>query len=50
MVALKTVGLLYPEDYDFDIVFDTKDNRKSKHLLDKWHKEGVEVIIRNENE
>lgn len=37
---------LYPEDYDFDIVFDTKDNRKNKHLLDKGHREGVEVMIK----
>lgn len=36
---------LYPEDYDFDIVFESKDNRKNKHLLNKGHREGVEVII-----
>ena len=39
---------LYPEDYDYDVVFDTKDNRKNKKLLNKGHKEGVEVIIRKE--
>jgi DNA mismatch repair protein MutS2 len=37
---------LYPEDYDFDIVFDTKDNRKNKNLLNKRHVDGVEVIIK----
>ncbi len=37
---------LYPEDYDFDIVFDSKENRKSKKLLSKRHVEGVEVTIK----
>ena len=41
---------LYPEDYDFDIVFDTKENRKNKHLLSKKHVEGVEVIIKKGDE
>ena len=36
---------MYPEDYDFDIVFESKQNRKSKHLLNKKHVEGVEVVI-----
>lgn len=37
---------LYPEDYDFDIVFDTKENRKNKRILSKGHVEGVKVIIK----
>lgn len=41
---------LYPEDYDYDIVFDTKENRKNKHLLSKKHVEGVEVIIKKGDE
>jgi len=41
---------LYPEDYDFDIVFETKENRKNKHLLSKRHVEGVEVIIKKGDE
>jgi DNA mismatch repair protein MutS2 len=41
---------LYPEDYDFDIVFESKGNRKNKHILSKRHIAGVEVTIRNENE
>jgi DNA mismatch repair protein MutS2 len=39
---------LYPEDYDFDIVFETKQNRRNKRILDKEHQEGVEVIIKKE--
>lgn len=38
---------LYPENYDFDIVFDNKENRKNKNVLNKRHMEGVEVIIKN---
>ncbi|MDT8716907.1 endonuclease MutS2 [Clostridium sp. 19966] len=37
---------LYPEDYDFDIVFESKENRKNKHILEKRHEEGVEVVIK----
>jgi dsDNA-specific endonuclease/ATPase MutS2 len=32
---------LYPEDYDFDIVFESKENRKKKKLMDKRHIEGM---------
>lgn len=35
---------LYPEDYDFDIVFDTKENRKRKKLMTKRHVEGLKII------
>lgn len=34
---------LYPEDYDFDIVFESKDNRKKKHIMNKKHVEGMEI-------
>lgn len=34
---------LYPEDYDFDIVFETKENRKKDHLMGKRHVEGMEI-------
>lgn len=37
---------LYPEDYDFDIVFESKENRKNKHILSKKHVEGVEIVIK----
>lgn len=35
---------LYPEDYDMDIIFDTKENRKKRHLMGKRHVEGMEII------
>lgn len=34
---------LYPEDYDFDIIFESKENRKKKHLMGKRHVEGVVI-------
>ncbi len=34
---------LYPEDYDFSIVFDTVENRKARHQMGKHHLEGVEI-------
>ena len=38
---------LYPEDYDFSIVFDTVENRKARHRMRKGHQEGL--IIRPED-
>lgn len=32
---------LYPEDYDLDIVFESKENRKKRKLMSKRHVEGV---------
>lgn len=40
---------LYPDDYDFDIMFDTKENRKKKKLMSKRHVEGL-TIVRSEEE
>ncbi|MEK3873825.1 MULTISPECIES: endonuclease MutS2 [unclassified Paenibacillus] len=37
---------LYPDDYDFDIVFDTKENRKKRKLMGKRHVEGLEIVRR----
>lgn len=28
---------LYPPDYDFSIVFDTVENRKTRHVMEKRH-------------
>lgn len=39
---------LYPENYDFDIVFQTKENRKKNHLMNKRHIEGVQIEIGGE--
>lgn len=37
---------LYPEDYDFSIIFDTVANRKARHLMGKRHVEGNIAIIK----
>ena len=37
---------LYPEDYDFSIIFDSVENRKARHLLNKRHEKGNVVIIK----
>jgi len=34
---------LYPENYDLDIVFETKENRKKRKTMSKRHVEGLEV-------
>lgn len=34
---------LYPEDYDFDIVFESKDNRKKNKIMNKRHVEGIKI-------
>lgn len=36
---------LYPEDYDFSIIFDTVENRKARHKMGKGHQEGLEVTV-----
>jgi len=41
---------LYPDDYDFDIVFDSKENRKKKKLMSKRHVEGVTIVRPAEEE
>lgn len=38
---------LYPEDYDFSILFDTVANRKARHRMEKGHQEGL-IIEREE--
>jgi DNA mismatch repair protein MutS2 len=38
---------LYPTDYDFDIVFETKDNRKKNKLMDKKHIDGLTIDLNN---
>lgn len=34
---------LYPEDYDFDIIFESKDTRKKRKLMQKKHVEGLSI-------
>lgn len=35
---------LYPEDYDFDIIFESKENRKKSKLMNRKHVEGLSII------
>jgi len=37
---------LYPEDYDFSIIFDTVSNRKAAHQLNRKHDENAVIIHR----
>jgi len=39
---------LYPEDYDFSIIFDTVANRKARHLMSRKHVAGTTVVIDEE--
>lgn len=34
---------LYPEDYDFSIIFDTVENRKARHNMERKHVDGLEI-------
>lgn len=36
---------LYPEDYDFSILFDTVENRKLRHQMEKRHVEGAGITM-----
>lgn len=37
---------LYPEDYDFSILFDSVENRKARRILERRHQEGNMIIIK----
>lgn len=39
---------LYPEDYDFSIIFDTVENRKLRHRMERKYVEGAEIVVDNE--
>ncbi|GKU79254.1 DNA mismatch repair protein MutS [Paenibacillus sp. L3-i20] len=40
---------LYPdENYDLDIVFDSKENRKKRNTMSRKHVEGLEIVISQE--
>ncbi|BCG61684.1 endonuclease MutS2 [Paenibacillus sp. URB8-2] len=41
---------LYPEDYDLDIVLDTKENRKKRKLMGRKHVEGLMIIKEKEGD
>ena len=38
---------LYPEDYDFSIIFDTVENRKLRHQMERKYVEGAEIVTDN---
>ncbi len=40
---LVAAAQLYPEDYDFSIIFDTVENRKARHKMEKGYQEGLEI-------
>ncbi|MET3289157.1 UNVERIFIED_CONTAM: DNA mismatch repair protein MutS2 [Brevibacillus sp. OAP136] len=41
---------LYPANYDFDIVFDTKENRKKRKLMNRKYVEGLSIDILPEDQ
>ena len=48
-IKLKTpASELYPPDYDFSVIFDSVENRKARHKLDKGH--NPDIIIKIEDE
>ncbi|HBA48530.1 MAG TPA: DNA mismatch repair protein MutS [Lachnospiraceae bacterium] len=36
---------LYPEDYDFSIIFDTVENRKLRHRMERKYVDGAEIVV-----
>lgn len=40
---------LYPEDYDFSIIFDSVANRKARHKMEKGHQSDLEIIYEKED-
>jgi len=39
---------LYPDNYDMDIVFESKENRKKRHQMQKRHVEGLTIETKDE--
>lgn len=39
---------LYPEDYDFSIIFDTVENRKARHQMDRKYQEGLSISVNDD--
>jgi len=40
---------LYPDDYDFDIIFESKENRKKKKLMSRKYVEGISIVYDGED-
>lgn len=36
---------LYPEDYDFSIIFDSVENRKKRHQMDRKYQEDISIML-----
>jgi len=36
---------LYPDDYDFSIIFDLVANRKARHKMEKGYQKDLEIIL-----
>jgi len=36
---------LYPDDYDFSIIFDTVENRRARHLMDRKGKGATDAVV-----
>ncbi|OAB39817.1 endonuclease MutS2 [Paenibacillus glacialis] len=36
-------GELYPDDYDLDIIFDSKENRKKRRIMERKHVDGLRI-------
>ncbi|MFD0958955.1 endonuclease MutS2 [Paenibacillus chungangensis] len=41
---------LYPEQYDLDIVFESKANRKARHQMSRKHVEGLQIVTPPDDE
>ena len=39
---------MYPPDYDFSIIFDTVENRKARHQMERKYVPGVEIRYEEE--
>lgn len=39
---------MYPEDYDFSILFDSVANRKARHKMEKGHRPDVSIVYEDE--
>ena len=39
---------MYPEDYDFSIVFDSVANRKVRHKMEKGYQPDLEIVYEKE--
>ena len=46
---LVSASELYPDDYDFSIIFDTVENRKARHILSKRYDADATVILKEGN-